>query len=210
MAGRKNSNRSGKQAAKAKTTPAAGTKRKADEMTTGVAPPAPVATAPPPFADGPSAAPPSAAPPSASPQVAWPGLPEPKRFHYDTDVAVSPHNFPCVSKEKSLTVLTIQFLEAKAAWCKREQVRLSARIETVTKLCRDDADSINTMNDEIATLRQQDAEEAVGASSEDFLQANLNKKREERAAAKAEAEAEGVVPDTANSIKTTSLLATDE
>ncbi|VTT57766.1 unnamed protein product [Fusarium fujikuroi] len=72
--------------------------------------------------------------------------------------------------------------------CHRERARLSERIELVTKLCREDADSINTMNNDIAKLKQQGAEEAFGVSSEDFLQENLS------AAAKGGAEAEGVAP----------------
>ncbi|KLP03437.1 Uncharacterized protein LW94_5688 [Fusarium fujikuroi] len=44
------------------------------------------------------------------------------------------------------------------------------------------------MNNDIAKLKQQGAEEAFGVSSEDFLQENLS------AAAKGGAEAEGVAP----------------
>ncbi|SCV49374.1 uncharacterized protein FFFS_09029 [Fusarium fujikuroi] len=51
----------------------------------------------------------------------------------------------------------------------------------------EDADSINTMNNDIAKLKQQGAEEAFGVSSEDFLQENLS-------AAAGGAEAEGVAP----------------
>ncbi|KAF5692738.1 hypothetical protein FDENT_2613 [Fusarium denticulatum] len=75
MAGRKSS--------KAKTTPAAGTKRKASQMTDDAAGPA----APLPlFASGPSAE-----APSASPRTPWDGLPKPKgkpqRQHYHSELA---------------------------------------------------------------------------------------------------------------------------
>ncbi|KAF5989117.1 hypothetical protein FCOIX_154 [Fusarium coicis] len=165
---------------KAKTTPVAGNKRKADDMTTDVAPPAPVAQGPPPFADGPSAA-----PPSALSKADWPGLPEPKRFpmrqHYDTELAFKRAR--------------LDFHVDEIKWCKREQARLSERIEIVTGLCRGDADSINTMKADIAKLEAQIAEEAAGASAEDFLQENLDEKREKSAAA-ANAEAEGVADAT--------------
>ncbi|CVK95771.1 uncharacterized protein FMAN_13707 [Fusarium mangiferae] len=186
MAGRKNSNNSGKKAAKPKTTPVAGKKRKADDQTTDAPAPAPVAKRPLPFADGPSAE-----APSASPRAFWPGLPEPKRFperkNYDTNVA---HMEAKVAYKRA----RLDFNTDDLKWCHRERARLSERIELVTKLCRDDADSINTMSNELATLKEQGAEEAFGVSSENFLQESLNKKREESAAAKGGAEAEGVTP----------------
>ncbi|KAF5625444.1 hypothetical protein F25303_11344 [Fusarium sp. NRRL 25303] len=51
------------------------------------------------------------------------------------------------------------------------------------------------MNNDIAKLKQQGAEEAFGVSSEDFLQENLS------AAAKGGAEAEGVAPTSELSAK---------
>ncbi|KAG5791176.1 hypothetical protein H9Q69_009787 [Fusarium xylarioides] len=172
---------------KAKTTPVAGNKRKADDMTTDVAPPAPVAQGPPPFADGPSAA-----PPSAFPQVTWPGLPEPKRFpmreHYDSELAF-------LEAKAKFKRARLDFHADELMWCRREQARLSERMEMVTKFCRDDADSINTMNEDIAKLKEQVAGEAAGASAEEFLRENLDKKRVERAAADG-AETGGTSPPT--------------
>ncbi|KAF5558744.1 hypothetical protein FPHYL_7335 [Fusarium phyllophilum] len=166
---------------KAKTTPVAGNKRKADVMTTDAPPPAPVANGPPSFDDGPSAV-----PPSARPQVAWPGVPEPKRFHYDTNLAEAKVAFKRAR---------LEFNTADLNWCRREQARLSERMEMVTKLCREDADSINTMNEDIAKLKEQVAGEAAGASAEEFLRENLDKKRVERAAADG-AETGGASPPT--------------
>ncbi|KAG5780702.1 hypothetical protein H9Q73_005644 [Fusarium xylarioides] len=136
---------------KPKTTPAAGIKRKASQMTDDAAGPA----APPPLV----ASGPSAEAPSASPRTPWGGLPKPKgkpqRQHYHSELAY----------QEALA----EFNDADISWIKKEQA---------TEWCKNDADTLVELKAEAdaeATATQnwveqarlkRDAERAVAANAE--------------------------------------------
>ncbi|EWZ32592.1 hypothetical protein FOMG_15421 [Fusarium oxysporum f. sp. melonis 26406] len=188
MAETKKTKNDTKKTAKNKANPTGGKKRKASEMTADPAPAAPVANNPPAFADGPSAA-----APSSSPAAPWGGLPRPKRYpireHYDTKLA----HLKAVAAFKRAR---LDFNIADINWIKREQERLAACLEKVTGLCDGDADSINNLDEQIATLEAQ-GEEASATSSQDWIERRRIKMAEEKAAAAA-TETEGSEPTTSN------------
>ncbi|PNP80994.1 hypothetical protein FNYG_05461 [Fusarium nygamai] len=93
----------------------------------------------------------SASTPSSSPAAPWSGPPKPKRLpkrkHYHSELAY-------LEDVREAKRLRLAYNVADLNWIHAERARLAERLKVVDSLCKDDAESIDALEDEIAPLRK--------------------------------------------------------